>query len=166
MPIRSEAAIDSRMTERAFVALERRYTWPIFMSAREVKLGDGCRIDFVAVELDSGNVFAFEVKASRSDWRNERLNPRKNLLAHASVDYWWIVAARSGIVEMDEIDKRDGLYVLAEDCLRVLAYPTRRLPEYARYRDLVAAVLRRIGIVQEKRLQLAGQVAREGGTRT
>lgn len=85
----------------------------------------------------------FEIKASRSDWLRELKNPAKAESLIRYCDHWYIVAASSEIVRVDELPPTWGLmYPVGTGTLR-LAIPAPALPAVAPDRSFLAALLKK-----------------------
>lgn len=105
-------------TQLAREQLRERYSrkdgWFLF---EEVGGDDRRRIDAVALSAWPSRgyeVHGFEIKATRSDWLNERDDPRKSKWWMQRVDRWWLVAP-THVAEKDELPKNWGWLRLQND---------------------------------------------------
>lgn len=88
------------------------------------------------------HLHGFEIKSSRADWRRELKDPTKALAIQKFCDRWWLVAADSGIVRLDELPPTWGLMAMYDGRLRVVrAAPV--LDPVTMSRPFLAALLRR-----------------------
>jgi hypothetical protein len=111
---------DAEATAKAYEALRAKLNprgtqYPAWSMFYEVKSPHGRHADVIAVSAWNSRgheVWGFEVKASRNDWRNELAAPEKAHWFVERCDRWWIVAARPGIVLKDELPPGWGLMEL------------------------------------------------------
>lgn len=128
--------------------LRKRYAHPEWALCFEVAnaTGAGARryADAVAMNLFPSRGLAlhgFEIKISKSDFRNELLNPEKSAPVQQYCDHWWIVAP-SHAVDEDMIPKTWGwLRVDGAKLVQVKAAPD--LDAKPVTRQFLAALVRR-----------------------
>lgn len=104
------------LTGRALLSLKNKYSrqhgWSAFF---EVSLGRK-RVDFMAFNIYPSRDFTIvgcEIKASRSDWMKELKHCEKAEPLIKQCDEWYIVEARKGIVQKDELPEGWGLMSLS-----------------------------------------------------
>ena len=123
---------------------------------------DGRRMDAVAVALYRSHGFGvhgFEVKVSRSDWLHELRNPAKSSPGFEEMDYFWVVAPSTDIVNPNELPPKWGLFTCSGIGLRATIQPARLRPEDSKIsRAFMASLLWRVGKVKtpsEKAIELS-----------
>jgi hypothetical protein len=137
------------MTAIDFIrALKARYAPPSWAFLTEVGNGTGvnCRrhADAVAMGVWPSRgleLYGFEVKVSRSDWKRELENPIKAEEICRFMDRWFIVA-NPGVVADGELPPTWGLLVPAKDGLRAVT-PAPALQPEPISRGFLAALLRK-----------------------
>jgi hypothetical protein len=158
-----------RLPERAFVSpptekpamtaaqivglLRRRHVEPAsFLAVNFTVVGDVA--DAVAFGLYRPyRVTAYEIKVSRSDWKREMADPKKNRELRSVVDEFIWVCPR-GLVKKGEVPEADGLMYAWSNRLRIVKPPTTTFQSRMR-RDLVAALLRRHGRDEREAVHVA-----------
>lgn len=101
-------------TAKAKVSLKNKYTLP-WLLVFEIANREGRRADAVAVDTRASRnckIVVFEIKATRSDWRAELRKRDKADLWVQLADEFYVVAAKRGIVEEDELPPGWGLLEL------------------------------------------------------
>lgn len=101
-------------TSKARESLRKKYALP-WLLVFELRNRDGRVIDAIAVDTRASrgcHIIGFEIKASRSDWQSELRNRDKADLWVQLCDEWYVVAAKRGIVEEDELPPGWGLLEL------------------------------------------------------
>lgn len=102
--------------------------------------------DAIGMELWRSNGYlwhGFEIKASRSDWLNERKDPTKAHAFKRYVDRWWLVVGDTKIVRDGELPPDWGLLVPRGDQLVVKVQAPALVPE-PMPRSFLAALMRRV----------------------
>lgn len=113
---------DSEATAKAKLALKRRFDDSAWTLVFEFRGPDNRRADGIAVSRTRANNFmivGLEIKASRSDWLAEKKDPRKQEHVIGVVDEFYVVAARKGIVNEDELPTGWGLLELKPNSERL-----------------------------------------------
>ncbi|WP_291981973.1 hypothetical protein [Luteitalea sp.] len=88
------------------------------------------------------DLYGFEIKVSRSDWRRELVQPEKADEIARYCDFWFI-AAPEGVVPVDELPTPWGLYEFDGKALRVAKPAVRLEAPKEMTRAFLAAILRR-----------------------
>ena len=128
--------------------LRKRYAHPEWALCFEVANGTGATArryaDAVAMNLYPSrglSLHGFEVKISKSDFRNEIANPEKSVAVQQYCDHWWVVAPAHAVDE-DLIPKTWGwLRVDGAKLVQVKAAPDLEAKPVTR--QFVAALVRR-----------------------
>lgn len=94
----------------------------------------------------------FEIKVSRSDWRNELNDLSKSAVFQKHCHRWWIVAA-PGIVQVEEMPAEWGLMEPFGNGLRVKRAAALTSPEPVEF-NFLAALLRRACIYSESESEI------------
>ena len=113
---------DSEATAKAKLALKRRFDESAWTLVFEFTGPDRRRADAIAVSKTRSNGFkiiVLEIKASRSDWKSEKKDPRKQEHFIGLADEFYVVAARKGIVREKELPKGWGLLELKPNSERL-----------------------------------------------
>ena len=141
-------------------ALRKRFCAPEWAIFFEVANGTGATArryaDAVAMNLYPSRglrIHGFEVKANRSDWQRELINPEKAESVMRFCDHWWIVAPK-GIVRDGELPPTWGLYEINGNGLHCRVQAPALTPETMN-RPMVAALLRRAGQVGDNEIREA-----------
>lgn len=101
-------------TSKARYSLSRKFEFP-WLFTFEHTLRNGRRVDAIAIDSRPSRgmpIVGFEIKATREDWLREKRNRDKADLAVQFCDEWYVVAAKRGIVEEDELPDGWGLFEL------------------------------------------------------
>jgi len=113
---------DAEATAKAKLALKRRFDDSAWTLAFEFSGPDNRRADGIAVSRTRANnykIVGLEIKASRSDWLSEKKDPTKQEHFIGIVDEFYVVAARKGIVNENEIPRGWGLLELKPNSERL-----------------------------------------------
>lgn len=136
------------MTSADLIArLRARFAAPEYALFEEVGDATGGRsrsIDALAMSLWPSRgleVYGFEVKVSRHDWKRELTNPAKAETFARFCDRWWLVAGDEKIVDTGELPPTWGLLVPRGDGLRAIVEAPKLTPE-ALSRKFIAAICR------------------------
>lgn len=108
------------------------------------------------------NLFGFEVKVSRGDWKKELESPEKADAIAAYCDFWYIAAPR-GLIEVAELPPTWGLVEVDEASKGRIAKTALKLDAKPLDRQFIAALLRRQSDELAKLLQEAKRTGREEG---
>lgn len=126
---------DKETTEKLLDCLRNRHPSAEWASFAELNMGtgrySGRKIDFYAMHLWPSKGYlkvAYEIKASRSDFRRELQDPEKRSGAEKVANECYFVMP-SNIVQFDEIPQGWGLLVLQSDGLKCAKLPTQRKVE-------------------------------------
>lgn len=149
-------------------ALRKRYPMPEWVLMEEVRDAAGFQsnrsADAIAMNTWPSRgleINGFEIKASRSDWLRELKDPAKAEAIAAYCDRWWIVAV-SDIVKPDELPVGWGLLELKPNgSLREIRLAPKREDVKLLNRTFVAAMMRRCGQIDERRVQSALEAAKK-----
>lgn len=104
---------DSELTELTTNAIKRKYSYDEWALFEEFTGKNGKRADAIAFNLYPSRNFktiGLEVKVSRSDWKSELEDAKKNDWFVGQVDEFYVVAGRKGIVKQSELPEGWGLY--------------------------------------------------------
>lgn len=111
---------DKELTAKTILALQSRHAWEHGWSTFfEVSL-NGRQADCIAFNIYPSRGFpilGYEIKASRSDWLRELKHCAKADPIIQNCDEWYIVEARQGIVEKNELPPGWGLLSLRKSRL-------------------------------------------------
>lgn len=113
---------DAEATSKAKLALKRRFDDSAWTLVFEFSGPDNRRADGIAVSRTRANnykIVGLEVKASRSDWLSEKKDPTKQEHFIGIVDEFYVVAARKGIVNENELPQGWGLLELKPNSERL-----------------------------------------------
>lgn len=157
-----------KMTQRLTSAdmrtlLRKRYPkgeWALAFEVANATGGNSRRYaDAVAMNLWPSRGLAlhgFEVKVSKSDWKNELNQPAKAEAVAKYCDFWWVVAPE-GIVSPVDLPAPWGLMVPRNDCLCVVK-PASQKDHTPVTRDFMAALFRRISDADRDEIEAAARV--------
>lgn len=140
----------SKLTEaRVFELIQDRHPAPAWATLRTVadSTGGGPSrfADAVSMSLWPSRgleLHGFEIKLSRSDWRQELKNPKKAEAIGAYCDRWWLVIGDESIVKDGELPPLWGLLVVDGVHLKTLVKAKLQETELLPL-EFVAALLRR-----------------------
>lgn len=140
-------------------ALRSRFSgqeWAIFF---EVADGTGTRknrsADAVAMNLWPSRgleLHGFEIKVSRSDWLSELKNPAKSEPVQRYCDRWWIVCP-ADIIKPGELPPTWGHYEVSPSGQITQKAAAPKLESVPATRDFMAALMRRVGSVDEGEIE-------------
>lgn len=142
--------MSKRMTSSDFRALlHKRYPKGEWALAFEVANGTGANArryaDAVAMNLWPSRglaIHGFEIKVSKSDWKNELAQPAKAEAVAKYCDFWWVVAPE-GIVCPTELPAPWGLLVEKNGLLHAVK-PACQKETVPVTRSFMAALFRRV----------------------
>lgn len=115
---------DKKATTNAIELLKNKYSLPEFMSLTNVWNGNNEEkrfADFFAFRLYKPHeIYGFELKSSKSDWKRERDNPRKSTWFTETCHRFWLVSTKKNIVKENELPTNWGLIEIDDKEISVL----------------------------------------------